>query len=143
MQSHVENLDMIKKRHENQVKLSLKKGRVSGDKFLVNDRMVIQNNWNGKWEEEEVIMACRKADDQSTQSYEIKMSSGNVKLRNKRFIKHVCKEDTHGDRQVYFQPSNNTQHDNRGQEDHEAAQREPDSERENRAGPLTRSRTRS
>ena len=91
---------MIKKRHENQVNLSFKKGRVAIDEFLVNDRAVIQNNVNGKWDEDGVIIATRKADDHSVQSYEVKMSSGTVKLRNKRFIKHLTKEDTHGDRHV-------------------------------------------
>ena len=65
MQSQVEHQDMIKKRHENQVNLSLKKGRVAVDEFLVNDRVVIQNNLNGKWEEEGVIIASRLADDHS------------------------------------------------------------------------------
>ena len=104
MQSQVEHQDMIKKRHENQVNLSLKKGRVAVDEFLVNDRVVIQNNLNGKWEEEGVIIASRLADDHSVQAYEVKMASGTVKLRNKRFLKHLSKEDTNGERHVQFQP---------------------------------------
>ena len=100
IKSHVEHQEMIKKRHEDQVNLLLKKGRVAVDEFLVNDRVVIQNNLNGKWEEEGVIVATRKADDHSVQSYEVKMSSGTMKLRNKRFIEHLTKEDRHGDRHV-------------------------------------------
>ena len=131
---------MIKKRHENQVNLSLKKGRVAVDEFLVNDRVVIQNNLNGKWEEEGVIIASRLADDHIVQSFEVKMDSGTVKLRNKRFIKHVCKEDTHGERHVQFQPSNpDPQLYNRGGQEGQSG---ADSERANIAGPLTRSRTR-
>ena len=42
------------------------------DEFLVKDHVLIQNNLNGKWEEEGVIKACRRADDNSIQWYEIK-----------------------------------------------------------------------
>ena len=60
MQNQVEHQEMIKKRHENQMNLSRKKGRVVVDEFLVNDHVIIQNNLNGKWEEEGAIKACRR-----------------------------------------------------------------------------------
>ena len=140
---------MVKKRHENQATLAKKKGRVAVDEFLVNDRVVIQNHLNGKWEEEGKILACRRADDQSVQSFEVQMDSGTVKIRNKRFIKHLTKEDTHGQRHVQFQPSDSpaAQLDNRPADQHDIrggqeGQSQADSERAEN-GPLTRSRARS
>ena len=91
MQNHVDHLEMIKRRHQNQVTLSLKKGRTSVDEFLEKDRVVIQDNISHKWEEEGTIVGCRRADDGSIQSYEVKTDNDTVKLRNKRFLKHVCK----------------------------------------------------
>ena len=67
MQEHVEQQEMIKKRHENQANLSRKKGRVAIDEFLVNDRVVIQDNISGQWREEGTIIGTRKADDHSVQ----------------------------------------------------------------------------
>ena len=142
MKDHVEYQDMIKKRHENQLNISRKKGRAAVDEFLINDHVLIQNNLNGKWEEEGIIKAYRRADDNSVQSYEIEMSSGTVKIRNKRFIKHISKSDTCGERHVKFKLNDNTdpQHDNsRDQEEHRGA----DTGRAaNSAGPLTRSKAR-
>jgi len=132
---------MIKRRHENQINLSRKKGRTAVDEFLVKDHVLIQNNLNGKWKEEGVIKECRRADDNSAQSYEIKMSSGTIKIRNKRFIKHLSKKDTRGERHVHFQLRDSTdpQHDNsRDQEE----QRGADTDRANSTGPLTRSKAR-
>ena len=57
-----------------------------------------------------------KANDLSVQSLEVKMSSCFIKLRNKRFIKHLSKKNMHGERDVQFQLSDNLdpQLDNRG-----------------------------
>ena len=127
---------MIKRRHEIQVNLSLKKGRVAVDEFLVKDHVVNQNNISGEWDEEGVIISSRRADDNSIQSFEVQTDSGTVKLRNKSFLKHVCKEDIQANRHVQFrQPSNN-------QPNNTAQDREADSERKQR-GPLTRARARS
>ena len=134
---------MIKKRHDNQMNHAQKKGRVAIDEFLVKDRVVIQDNIDGKWKEEGTIIGTRKADDHSVQSYEIKMDSGTVKLRNIRFIKHFTREDDHADRHVQFQSP--TGHGNRGRQgEHTALQREADSERGERTAspPLTRSKAR-
>jgi len=134
MQNHVEHQEMIKKRHENQVNLSLKKDRTAVDEFLVKDRVVIQNNISGEWDEEGVIISSRRADDNSIQSFEVQTDSGTVKLRNKRFLKHVCKDDAHANRHVQFhQPS---------QPDNTVQEREAESGREQR-GPMTRARARS
>ena len=94
---------MIKKRHSNQVNIAKKKGRSSTDEFIVKDRVVIQDNTDGKWKELGTIIAERKVDDLSVQSYEIKMDNGNTKIRNKRFIRHFTKEDDQADRHVQFQ----------------------------------------
>ena len=91
MDDHVNHIEMVKRRHEHQVNLCLKKGRTSVDQFLPGDRVVIQDNNSGKWLEEGVINLARRPDDQSIQSYEIKMSNGTTKIRNKRFIKHLTK----------------------------------------------------
>ena len=69
MQSVVEHQEMIKKRHENQVNIAKKKGRSSTEEFIVKDRVVIQDNTDGKWKELRTIIAERKADDLSMQSY--------------------------------------------------------------------------
>ena len=53
--------------------------------------MVIQSPQNGKWLEKGVIEKKRVAADGSSQSFEIKMEDGSVKLRNKRFIRHAVK----------------------------------------------------
>ena len=50
------------------------------------------------------LFAClkkRTADDSSTQSFEVRMENGNVKLRNKRFLRHAIKGP---DRHVQFNP---------------------------------------
>ena len=73
------------------------------------------------------------------------MDNGTVKLRNTRFIKHFTKEDEQADRHVQFQSPTGPRHGNRGgQGEHAAAQREADSEREERTAspPLTRSKAR-
>ena len=141
MQSFVEHQEMIKKRHDNQMNIAKKKGRSAVDEFLVKDRVIIQDNTDGKWKEQGVIIAERKADDLSVQSYEIKMDNGNVKVRNKRFIKHFTKEDDQADRHVQFQSP--TEHGNRGRQgENTAGQREADSEGETASPPRTRSRTR-
>ena len=63
MNDHVDHLNMIRKRHEHQVSLSLKKGRASVDEFLPGDRVLIQDNTSGKWLEEGNINLARRADD--------------------------------------------------------------------------------
>ena len=80
--------EMVKRRHEHQVNLSLRKGRTSVDQFLPGDHVVIQDNSSGKWLEEGVIEQTRTADGQSIKSYEIRMENGSLKIRNKCFIKH-------------------------------------------------------
>ena len=88
-------------------------------------------------------MATRKADDLSVQSYEIKMDNGNVKVRNKRFIKHFTKEDDQADRHVQFQSPTHGNRERQGAEADAADKREADSEREETASPpRTRSRAR-
>ena len=116
MDDHVNHLEMVKRRHEHQVNLSLKKGRTSVDEFLPGDRVLIQDNNSGKWLEEGTINLARRADDQSIQSYEIKMSNGTIKLRNKRFIKHLTKEK----RQIKLEPDNSGDHTNQEVSRHEA-----------------------
>ena len=64
MDDHVNHLEMVKRRHEHQVNLSLKKGRTSVDEFLPGDR-VKQDNNSGKWLEEGTINLARRAEDQS------------------------------------------------------------------------------
>ena len=102
--------------------------------------MVIQDNSSGRWLEDGVIEQARRADDQSIQSYEIRMEKGTIKIRNKRFIKHKTKED----RQVQFDTQAELDN-NRGQTDQEESQleaadnREPESSKRARSGPHTRS----
>ena len=55
MRDHIDHVEMVKKRHEHQVSLSLKKGSTSFDEFLPGGRVVIQDNSSGKWLEEGVI----------------------------------------------------------------------------------------
>ena len=90
MEDHINHVEMGKKRYEHQLSLSKKKGCTSVDQFGPGDRMVIQCNNSGKWIEEGVIEQKRTADDSSTQSYEVRMENGNLKIRNKRFIKQCA-----------------------------------------------------
>ena len=123
--------------------IAKKKGRSAVDEFLVKDRVIIQDNTYGKWMEQGTIIAARKADDLSVQSYEIKMDNGNTKIRNKRFIKHFTKEDDQADRHVQFQSPTHRNKERQGAEAEAAGQREADSEREGTASPpRTRSRAR-
>ena len=138
MDDHVNHLEMVKRRHEHQVNLSLKKGRTSVDEFLPGDRVLIQDNNSGKWLEEGTINLARRADDQSIQSYEIKMSNGTIKLRNKRFMKHLTKEN----RQIQFEPDNSGDQTNQEVSRHEAADTGREPERSERARPFTRSQGR-
>ena len=98
MSDHIDHVERVKKRFEHQVSLSKKKGRTSVDQFLPGDRVIIQDNNSGKWLEVGTTEQMRSADDQSTQSYQIRMENGTLKLRSKGFIKHQTK----GDRQVQF-----------------------------------------
>ena len=93
MSDHIDHVERVKKRFEHQVSLSKKKGRTSVDQFLPGDCVIIQDNNSGKWLEVGTIEQVRSADDQSTQSYQIRMENGTLKLRNKRFIKHQTKRD--------------------------------------------------
>ena len=91
MEAHIDHQEMVKKRYEHQLNLSKKKGRTSIDQFELGDRVIIQSPDSGKWEETGTIEKKRVADDNSTQSFEIKMDNGSVKLRNRRFLKHASK----------------------------------------------------
>ena len=91
MEAHIDHQEMVKKRYEHQLNLSKKKGRTSIDQFELGDRVVIQSPDSGKWVETGTIEKKRVADDNTTQSFEIQMDNGTVKLRNKRFLKHVSK----------------------------------------------------
>ena len=79
------------KRYEHQLNLSKKKGRSSIDQFELGDRVVIQSPDSGKWLETGTIEKKRIADDSTTQSFEIQMDNGSVKIRNKRFLRHASK----------------------------------------------------
>ena len=141
MQSVVEHQEMIKKRHDNQVNIAKKKGRSSTEEFIVKDRVVIQDNTDGKWKEIGTIISERKADDLSVQSYEIKMDNGTTKIRNKKFIRHFTKEDDQADRHVQF---HSPTHGNRSQEagSEKAVQRGADSREQTASPPRTRSKAR-
>ena len=91
MKDVIDHQEMVKKRHDQQVTIAKKKGRSSTEEFRISDRVIIQDNNDHKWRETGTIVGERKADDLSIQSYEIKMDSGNTKLRNKRFIRHHTK----------------------------------------------------
>ena len=106
MEAHIDHQEMVKKRYEHQLNLSKKKGRSSIDQFELGDRVVIQSPDSGKWEETGIIEKKRVADDNSTQSFEIQMDNGSVKLRNRRFLKHATKGP---DRHVQINP--NVEHD--------------------------------
>ena len=80
------------------------------------------------------------ADDQSIQSYEIRMENGSLEIRNKRFIKHQTK----GNRQVQFDAQAELDN-NRGQTGKEESQLEDadNTELESKKNrPHTRSRAR-
>ena len=127
---------MIKKRHDNQISIAKKKGRSSTEEFSVSDRVVIQDNNDGKWKEVGTIVAERKADDLSVQSYEIKMDNGNTKIRNKRFIRHFTKGLN-----VQFQsPTHGNSEQGAGHE--KAGQGGADSREQTVSPPRTRSRAR-
>ena len=70
------------------------------------------------------------------------MSSGTTKIRNKRFIKHLSKEDTRGERHVHFQLSDNNEPQNNNNNSDPVNLRGADTDRENLSGPLTRGRAR-
>ena len=91
MEAHIDHQEMVKKRYEHQLNLSKKKGRTSIDQFELGDRVVIQSPDSGKWLETGTIEKKRVADDSTTQSFEIQMDNGTVKLRNKRFLRHASK----------------------------------------------------
>ena len=91
MRDVIDHQEMVKKRHDQQVTIAKKKGRASTEEFRISDRVIIQDNNDHKWREVGTIVGERRADDQSIQSYEIKMDSGHIKLRNKRFIRHQTK----------------------------------------------------
>ena len=101
MEDHIDHQEMVRKRYEHQLNLSKKKGRSSIDQFETGDRVVVQSNDSGKWLETGVIEKKRTADDSTTQSFEIRMDNGSVKLRNKRFLRHASKGP---DRHVQISP---------------------------------------
>ena len=85
----IDHRNLIKKRHEKQVKIAQEKGRASKDVFMENDKVTIQDHKSGKWTQKGVISGTRMSDDGSVQSYTIKMNDGSGELlRNKCFIKH-------------------------------------------------------
>ena len=78
----------IKKRSEEQLAIANKLGRRSADMFKTGDLVVCQNTTTGKWTVRGRIIKARTAEDGSVRTFEVKTESGNVTLRNARFI--VC-----------------------------------------------------
>ena len=54
--------------------------------------MVCQNTTTGKWTVRGRIIKTRTAEDGSVRTFEVKTESGNVTLRNARFIRHQTKK---------------------------------------------------
>ena len=98
----------------------------------------VQCNNTGKWIEEGVIEQKRTADDSSTQSFEVRMENGNLKLRNKRFLKYATKGP---DRHVQF----NHQGDDQGRvhEEPDNSRGQPVLNADNAESNVSRPRTRS
>ena len=82
----------IKKRSEEQLVIAHKLGRRSADIFKKDDLVVCQNSRTGKWTVHERIIKARTAEDGSVRTFEVKTESGNITLRNARFIRHQTKK---------------------------------------------------
>ena len=82
----------IKKRSEEQLAIANKLGRRSADKFKTGDLVVCQNTTTGKWTVRGRIIKARTAEDGSVRTFEVKTESGNVTLRNSRYIRHQTKK---------------------------------------------------
>ena len=80
---------LIARRHEKQIKLAQMKGRSAADVFEENDKVLLQDPVTKRWSKEATVVGKRTAEDGSTQSYEIQLESGNVSIRNKKYIKHA------------------------------------------------------
>ena len=80
---------LIEKRHEKQVKLAQMKGRAAVDEFEKDDKVLLQDPVTKRWSQQATVVAKREAEDGTSQSYEVKLSSGNMSIRNKKFIKHA------------------------------------------------------
>ena len=82
----------IKKRSEQQLAIANKLGRRSADKFKTGDLVVCQNTTTGKWTVRGRIIKARTADDGSVRTFEVKTETGNVTLRNSRYLRHQTKK---------------------------------------------------
>ena len=80
---------LIARRHEKQVKLAQMKGRSAVDVFEENDKVLLQDPVTKRWSTEATVVGKRRAEDGSIQSYEVQLGSGNMSIRNKKYIKHA------------------------------------------------------
>ena len=53
IEREIDHRQLIKSRHEKQLKLALAKGRTSTKQFLIDDKVVVQHHTTGKWTEKE------------------------------------------------------------------------------------------
>ena len=95
----LDHQDLIRARHQKQERIARKKGRTSRDSFRIGDRVVLQNPLSKRWTDPGEVTLQRTADDGTNQSFEITLDSGQVCLRNKRFMKFETVKST---RQVSF-----------------------------------------
>ena len=65
------------------------KGRAAVDEFEKDDKVLLQDPVTKRWSQHATVVAKREAEDGTSQSYDGRLSSGNMSIRNKKFIKHA------------------------------------------------------
>ena len=81
--------DLIKIRHDRQMKLAMAKGREAKDKFEVNDLVRVQCQVNKTWKKKGKIVDVRVSEDGSQQSFIIRMENGREAIRHKSHLRHA------------------------------------------------------
>ena len=81
--------DLIKIRHDRQMKLAMAKGREAKDKFEINDLVRVQCQINKTWKKKGKIVDVRVSEDGSQQSFIIRMENGREAIRHKSHLRHA------------------------------------------------------
>ena len=85
----LDHRDLIKIRHDKQMKLALAKGRESKDKFEINDLVRVQCQIDKTWKKKGKVVDVRVSEDGSQQSFIIRMENGREAIRHKSHLRHA------------------------------------------------------
>ena len=82
--------DLIKHRHEKQLRLAKAKGRESKDEFKMGDLVRVQDHVDKNWKKKGKVVGVRDAGDGTNQSFIVRMENGHEAIRHKNHMRHAA-----------------------------------------------------